>query len=487
MIAATDAKAQSQLAALHHFLATAPAAFRPGENFGRFQLPNGEFISCVLWQGLFHITGTDIVRALVFRFEVCGRPIRNMKKFEEGVFSDLRNLKPGQDATLQQPRSEFLELLYKNGCIRTQKKQKVFYWFSVPHEKLFKDALQRDLRLTGIVRSPLAHHFRDAALLKTAGVFGAAVIGREPCAQSRRSSPVGAAPVEKAVVASKQFAAAVAGDGPESVKPARRRAEVPAECAVEACGRRTGVHGACGCGARAAGSRAFGLASSARHEAPCPGRPAEVGRNHAAGVRRYRGERPGRVRGGGRRPPRVPRLPPAGISGFGAPGAGRRRGPPAVRLAGCARGGASRGGGVPRARGVAAAADPLRPRGHKHARAARHGAAAGDTGVRAVRFTPGGQLAKVAAARAAERQQRAPERGRPSSKGRTRTPLNARTYPAAAAAARAEKVLKQSSSSPLFSDHGRFVSFTYFGVVRERTFHTCSRIPHPSIPTACSK
>ncbi len=37
----------------------------------RFMLPNQEFVSCVLWNGLYHITGTDIVRALVFRFEVC--------------------------------------------------------------------------------------------------------------------------------------------------------------------------------------------------------------------------------------------------------------------------------------------------------------------------------------------------------------------------------------------------------------------------------
>ena len=61
-------------------------------------------MSCVLWDGLYHITGTDIVRALVFRFEAFGRPVRNMKKFEEGVFSDLRNLKPGVDACLEEPK-----------------------------------------------------------------------------------------------------------------------------------------------------------------------------------------------------------------------------------------------------------------------------------------------------------------------------------------------------------------------------------------------
>ncbi|TDL26953.1 hypothetical protein BD410DRAFT_783054 [Rickenella mellea] len=112
----------------------------------RFLLPSGEYVTCVLWSGLYHITGTDIVRALVFRFEAFGRPVRNMKKFEEGIFSDLRNLKPGTDACLEEPKSPFLDLLFKYQCIRTQKKQKVFYWFSVPHDRLFLDALERDLK-----------------------------------------------------------------------------------------------------------------------------------------------------------------------------------------------------------------------------------------------------------------------------------------------------------------------------------------------------
>lgn len=70
----------------------------------------------------------------------------NSKKFEEGIFSDLRNLKSGTDASLEEPKSAFLDFLYKNNCIRTQKKQKVFYWYSVPHDRLFLDALERDLK-----------------------------------------------------------------------------------------------------------------------------------------------------------------------------------------------------------------------------------------------------------------------------------------------------------------------------------------------------
>lgn len=131
---------------LFEFLTNAPKLFREGERIRKFQLRNGDFVHCVLWNMHFYITGTDIVKILIWRFQNAGRSLNSLKKFEEGVFSDLRNLKPGIDATLEGPRSEFLEFLYKNGCIRTQKKQKVFYWYSVPHDALFCDALERDLR-----------------------------------------------------------------------------------------------------------------------------------------------------------------------------------------------------------------------------------------------------------------------------------------------------------------------------------------------------
>lgn len=64
----------------------------------------------------------------------------------------------------------FLDLLFKYQCIRTQKKQKVFHWydvlivsyslsitasrFSVPHERLFLDALERDLKREKMGQEP---------------------------------------------------------------------------------------------------------------------------------------------------------------------------------------------------------------------------------------------------------------------------------------------------------------------------------------------
>lgn len=157
------------------FLATAPTNWNQDSPIKQFTLPTGEHISCVLWGKLFHITGTDIVRSLMFRFHAFGRPISNLKKFEEGIFSDLRNLKPGTDACLEEPKSDFLDLLYKNRCIRTQKKQKVFYWYSVPHDRLFLDALERDLKREKMGVEPtsvaLAHPAKSISLDTTQELF----------------------------------------------------------------------------------------------------------------------------------------------------------------------------------------------------------------------------------------------------------------------------------------------------------------------------
>ncbi|KAF9550903.1 homeodomain transcription factor ste12 [Mortierella hygrophila] len=143
------------------FLTTAPTYEK---ELSKFVLPTGETIACVLWNELYHITGTDIVRSLVSRFESFGRPVRNIKKFEEGVFSDLRNLKPGADACLEEPKSPFLEMLYRNNCIRTQKKQKVFYWYSVPHDRLFLDAMERDLKREQAGTEPTSQAVTEPAL-----------------------------------------------------------------------------------------------------------------------------------------------------------------------------------------------------------------------------------------------------------------------------------------------------------------------------------
>ncbi|CCF58083.1 hypothetical protein KAFR_0D04350 [Kazachstania africana CBS 2517] len=132
---------------LKYFLTTAPVNWQENQVIRRYYLNNEMgFVSCVFWNNLYYITGTDIVKCCMYRMQKFGRKIVQKKKFEEGIFSDLRNLKCGIDATLELPKSEFLAFLFRNSCLKTQKKQKVFFWFSVPHDKLFADALERDLK-----------------------------------------------------------------------------------------------------------------------------------------------------------------------------------------------------------------------------------------------------------------------------------------------------------------------------------------------------
>ncbi|KAF8957190.1 hypothetical protein BDZ97DRAFT_1924807 [Flammula alnicola] len=92
-----------------------PTPTHPALN--RFLLPNQEFVT----------------------FEAFGRPVRNMKKFEEGVFSDLRNLKPGVDACLEEPK-----------VLR-------------PHDRLFLDALERDLKRSKMGLEPTTHILGEPA------------------------------------------------------------------------------------------------------------------------------------------------------------------------------------------------------------------------------------------------------------------------------------------------------------------------------------
>lgn len=154
----------NELVQLKYFLLTGPAQLQTEDGIHRHTLPNKEQISCVVWKNVYFITGTDIVRCLSFRFEAFGREITNRKKFEEGIFSDLRNLKCETDAVLEQPKSEFLDYLYRNNCVRTQKKQKIFYWFSVNHDRLFQDALERDLKKELTTKKSSTTPVRDPAL-----------------------------------------------------------------------------------------------------------------------------------------------------------------------------------------------------------------------------------------------------------------------------------------------------------------------------------
>ena len=130
---------------LKFFLRNSPLGMiNNNENkISEFTFQNNEKIHCTLWNGDYLITSTDILRILYYRFHLYGRPIVNSRKFEEGVFSDLRREK---NTILVEPPSEILDFLFKHGAIRSKKKQRLFHWFSIIHEDLFMSALQKEFK-----------------------------------------------------------------------------------------------------------------------------------------------------------------------------------------------------------------------------------------------------------------------------------------------------------------------------------------------------
>ena len=106
----------------------------------KYTLSNYEIITCVFWEDNYYITGTDIVKILTYIFRSIGYKIHNLNQH---IFSDLRQLKIGEKSILLEPKSEFLDYLYMNNCLKTQKKQKVFLWNCVNYDLLIKKTLDR--------------------------------------------------------------------------------------------------------------------------------------------------------------------------------------------------------------------------------------------------------------------------------------------------------------------------------------------------------
>ena len=134
--------------ALQHFIQSAAARATEHKSVLAYRLRADAHLSCVNWKGRCFVTGTDIVRFLTHRYETfTGRKPANVKKFEEGVFSDLRRLSPPKDCILEGTRSDFLLFLYDYDCVRSKKKQKVFFWssFVACYNNLFCDAIDREL------------------------------------------------------------------------------------------------------------------------------------------------------------------------------------------------------------------------------------------------------------------------------------------------------------------------------------------------------
>lgn len=135
------------LSDLQDFLIAANRAWQPGEECRRFTI-FGDCITCACWKNESLVSGVDIVKTIsaLYRLNHLGDYPRDRRKFEEGVISDLRNLKLGPDAYLEQANSPLLKFLFRINSVRTHKRQKVFKWTSVPFRRLYFDAVDRDRR-----------------------------------------------------------------------------------------------------------------------------------------------------------------------------------------------------------------------------------------------------------------------------------------------------------------------------------------------------
>ncbi|TIB11429.1 hypothetical protein E3P89_02594, partial [Wallemia ichthyophaga] len=151
-----DVKIAGSIKILNNFLIEAPSLFNNELDLGplhphalihRIPLESeSNYIHCIRWLNDLYISSSDLFKIVGFKLVSLGRHIRDHRKLNEGISSDLRNLKPGIDSIIQDNGSELLDLLFRYGAIRTQKKQKLFNWHAVPHDRLFLDALERDLK-----------------------------------------------------------------------------------------------------------------------------------------------------------------------------------------------------------------------------------------------------------------------------------------------------------------------------------------------------
>jgi hypothetical protein len=128
---------------LQEFVASATSNWVGDTMIRRFDLGNGDFINCVLWNGSHFITACDIVKVIAYRMFLDGVSGIHLRRVEEGVLNDLRQLKTNVDAVLEEPKSDFLHILQANNCTKTLKKQKVYFWHRVPFERLYNEAMDR--------------------------------------------------------------------------------------------------------------------------------------------------------------------------------------------------------------------------------------------------------------------------------------------------------------------------------------------------------
>jgi len=72
---------------LRYFLSSAHLNWAVNQTLKRFQLPNGETISCVYWKNTFYITGTDILSdPSFFVSKLTAGPLRTLRNSKKVFF-----------------------------------------------------------------------------------------------------------------------------------------------------------------------------------------------------------------------------------------------------------------------------------------------------------------------------------------------------------------------------------------------------------------
>lgn len=129
---------------LHNFLSQGGLNWKEGETCRRFTI-FGDCITIANWKDEALVSGYDVVKTVLalYRVEHFGKYPKDRKKFEEGIASDLRNLKLGSDALLEEASSPLLKFLFRISSVRTHKRQKIFKWNVIPFKRLYADSLEK--------------------------------------------------------------------------------------------------------------------------------------------------------------------------------------------------------------------------------------------------------------------------------------------------------------------------------------------------------
>jgi transcription factor STE12 len=95
------------------------------------------------------MTSNDVLKILLFRLEIIGISLTPdmIRKLEVWMLSDLRRLKEGLHWKLEPANSELVLLLTTHKSFKIAKKQKIYHWWSIPHDEILYRCLFRMVKI----------------------------------------------------------------------------------------------------------------------------------------------------------------------------------------------------------------------------------------------------------------------------------------------------------------------------------------------------